>query len=80
MHKKQFWFPLLASILTIVFLYTIGNSFDITLLSWTFYETHSSEEVVFEAGGSLIPVLIGTIVGFITEKVMKNKQKNEIID
>ncbi|MFP7169495.1 hypothetical protein SAMN05421663_11098 [Terribacillus halophilus] len=80
MQKKLFWFPLLASLLAMVLLYTIGNTFDISLLSWTFYEENASEGVVFEAGGSLIPVFIGVIAGFVTERLLKNKQKNDTTD
>ena len=76
MQKKLFWFPLLASLLPMVLLYTIGNIFNISLLSWTFYEENPSEGVAFEAGGSLIPVFIGIIAGFVTERLLKNKQKN----
>lgn len=51
--------------------------FNISLLSWSFYIENPSEGVSFEAGGSLIPVIIGFIVGFITERILNNKYKGE---
>jgi hypothetical protein len=71
--KKLFWYPLLAAILSIGILYTIGNLFKISYLSWDFYKEIPSEGFVFKAGGSVIPVIIGFIVGFITERIIKNK-------
>ncbi|PAE06568.1 hypothetical protein CHI12_15835 [Terribacillus saccharophilus] len=78
MKKKAFWLPILSSFLVMVLLYTIGNIFEISYLSWTFYKENPSEGVVFEAGGSLIPVLIGLIIGFVLEGILKNKQKDDI--
>ncbi|OCA85944.1 hypothetical protein A8F94_13940 [Bacillus sp. FJAT-27225] len=76
MKKKLFWFPLLASILSMVVLYTIGNVFNILLLSWNFHLENPSEGVTFEAGFSTVPIIIGFIVGFITERILKNKHKS----
>ncbi|WP_175072809.1 hypothetical protein [Terribacillus sp. AE2B 122] len=78
MKKKAFWLPILSSFLVMVLLYTIGNIFEISYLSWTFYKENPSDGVVFEAGGSLIPVLIGLIIGFVLEGILKNKQKDDI--
>ncbi|PAD33788.1 hypothetical protein [Terribacillus saccharophilus] len=78
MKKKAFWLPILSSFLVMVLLYTIGNIFEISYLSWTFYKENPAEGVVFEAGGSLIPVLIGLIIGFVLEGILKNKQKDDI--
>ncbi|AXI09257.1 hypothetical protein CUC15_10085 [Oceanobacillus zhaokaii] len=75
MKKKLFWFPLLASLLSIGILYTIGNIFEISFLSWNFYKENPSEGVIFETGGSVIPVIIGLILGFITELILKSKHK-----
>ncbi|WP_338473042.1 hypothetical protein R4Z10_10140 [Niallia sp. XMNu-256] len=74
--KKGIWFPLLAALLSMGILYTIGNIFDISFLSWSFYKENPSKGVLFEAGGSLIPVIIGIIVGFITERILKNKHNS----
>jgi len=75
--KKLFWFPLLAALLSIGILYTIGNVFEISFLIWNFYEENPSEGVIFEAGGSVVPIIIGFIVGFITERILKNKHKSD---
>ncbi|ULT57394.1 hypothetical protein L1999_02030 [Neobacillus drentensis] len=73
MKKKLFWFPLLAALLSIGILYTIGNVFEISFLSWN--KENPSEEVIFEAEGSAIPVIVGFIVGFITKLILKSKHK-----
>ncbi|RLL39984.1 hypothetical protein D8M04_19560 [Oceanobacillus piezotolerans] len=75
MKNKLLWFPLLASLLSIGILYTIGNIFEISFLSWNFYKENPSEGVIFEAEVSVIPVIIGLILGFITERILKNKHK-----
>jgi hypothetical protein len=75
--KKEFWIPLFASFLSMGFLYTIGNIFEISLLSWTFYKENPSEGVVFEAGGSFVPVIIGFVIGVITERILKKRQKDK---
>ncbi|MDX8366595.1 hypothetical protein [Cytobacillus sp. IB215665] len=75
MKKKLFWFPLLAALISVGILYTIGNIFEISFLSWQFYKENPSEGVIFETGGSFIPIIIGFIVGFITERILKNKHK-----
>lgn len=76
MKKKIFWFPLLAALLSTGVLYTIGNKFDISLLSWSFHKENPSEWVLFEAEVSVIPIIIGFIIGFITERIIRNKQKD----
>ena len=76
MKKKIFWFPLLAALLSMGFLYAIGNIFEISFLSWNFYKGNPSEGVLFEAGFSVIPVIIGFIIGFITERILKIKHKD----
>ncbi|MEC0303708.1 ATPase [Terribacillus saccharophilus] len=76
MRKKEYWIPLCASLVSMGLLYTIGNIFEIPFLSWTLYKENPSEGIVFEAGGSLVPVFIGVVLGFITERIMKRKQKD----
>lgn len=77
LKKKLFWFPLLAAVLSMGLLYSIGNIFEISFLSWSFYNENPSEGIAFEAGGSLIPVIIGFIVGFITERILNIKYKGK---
>jgi uncharacterized membrane protein len=74
-RKKLFWSPLVAALFSTVILYTIGNIYDISFLSWNFYQENPAEGVIFEAGGSVIPVISGFIIGFITERILKNKKK-----
>lgn len=76
MKKKLFWFSLLGVLLSTGFLYTIGNIFDISLLSWKFHKEDPSDWVLFEAEFSIIPIIIGIITGFITEYIIRYKQKN----
>lgn len=76
MKKKLFWFPLLTALLSTVILYSIGNIYEISSLSWTFYQENPSKGVIFEAGGSIVPIIIGFIIGFITERILKNKHKS----
>ena len=78
MNKKLFWLPLLAALLSIIALYTIGNIFDISLLDWHFQNGNSSEEILFEARVSFIPIIIGFIIGFITERILKHKSNRNI--
>ncbi|WP_054637719.1 hypothetical protein [Thalassobacillus sp. C254] len=74
MNKKLLWFPLLAALLSTGFLYTVGNIFEISFLNWNFYKETSPEGVTLEAEGSLVPFIIGSIVGFFTEKILKIKK------
>ncbi|WP_409250698.1 hypothetical protein V1502_11020 [Bacillus sp. SCS-153A] len=76
MKRKVFWFPLLAALGSTAILYAIGNVFEIQLLRWFYYEEITSDEFSIEAGGSIIPVFIGCLVGFITEQILKNKNKS----
>lgn len=73
MKKKSFWIPLIVCICTISILYLIGYLFNIEFLQWFYFEETSSG---FISGGSLNPIIIGFIMGFITERIYKNKQKD----
>lgn len=79
MKKKLFWFPLLASLLSIAILYTIGNIFEISLLQWSYYQDISSDGFSFEVGASFVPVLIGSFIGFITERILRHRYKSSSI-
>lgn len=77
MKHKLVWFPIVATVLSIVILYAIGNTFEISFMSWNFYSENSSEGFVYEMGGSFLPIVIGLIVGFFTERILKSKyQRN----
>lgn len=77
-HKhKLVWFPVIATLLIMVILYTIGNTFEISFMSWNFSSENSSEGFVYETSVSFIPIIIAFIVGFITERILKSKyQRN----
>lgn len=76
---KLFWYPFLSAIFTTVVLYSIGSLFEIKLLSWNFYIENESEDFMIGAGGSLIPVIIGVIVGFAIERMIKWNGKNSSV-
>lgn len=77
MKHKLLWFPVIATLLTVVILYAIGNTFEISFMSWNFYSENSSEGFVYEINASFIPIIIAIIVGFITERILKSKyQRN----
>ncbi|RLQ92413.1 hypothetical protein [Falsibacillus albus] len=76
MNKKSFWIPFSTAIGTIILLYGIGSLFHIPSLMWTFYKANPSEDVKFEAGGSLNPIFIGFIAGFVADGIYRFKQKH----
>ena len=63
--NKTFWIPLIASLGTIITLYLIGYIFNIDSL--VFDLSLPNSEI------SLIPVIVGVIVGFISERIVKSK-------
>lgn len=75
MKKKLFWFPFLAALFSMIFLYGIGYMFEISYLGW-FLNSNPNDGSIFAVAFSLNPVIIGFIVGFITERIMKKKHKN----
>lgn len=79
MKKKLFWFPLIAALLSITILYAIGNTFEISLLQWSYYKDISSDGFSFEVGASFVPVFIGSFIGFITERILRHRYKNSSI-
>ena len=60
-----------------VILYTIGNTFEISLLSWNFYSENSSTGFKYEVFGSFLPIIMGFIAGFITERILKSKERRQ---
>lgn len=75
MKFKQIILPIVVTLLTIVLLYMIGAQFKINILRWNYKEvTPDGGGFMVEYGGSIIPIIIGIIAGFITERVMIRKQ------
>ncbi|OIJ17965.1 ATPase [Anaerobacillus alkalidiazotrophicus] len=65
--SKPFWIPLIASFGTMILLFTIGNIGDIKFL--VFKVSPSYTEISF------LPIVVGIIIGFIAERILKYKSK-----
>ena len=65
--SKPFWIPLIASFGTMILLFTISVIADINFL--IFKLSPSYTEI------SLLPIVIGLLIGFITERILKYKSK-----
>lgn len=77
MKKNPICLPLITAIGTMVLLYLMGGAFNIPFLEWSFYKaTPPSGDFLYKASGSLIPIIIGVMVGFVTEWLVKKKQSN----
>lgn len=63
--NKRFWIPLLMALGTMILLYIIGFVANIELLKIKI--SFSSSEI------SLIPIAIGMLTGFISERMIKTK-------
>ncbi|MGM0846542.1 MAG: ATPase [Bacillota bacterium] len=64
---KPFWIPLIASFGTMILLYTIGFIADINFL--TIKVSRSYAEISF------VPIVVGLLIGFVTEKIIKRNSK-----
>ncbi|MFC3039208.1 ATPase [Virgibacillus xinjiangensis] len=64
--KKPFWIPLTAALGTMALLYMIGLIADIEVLSAEFSFTYTEF--------SFLPIVVGVVVGFVTEWVMKYRK------
>ncbi len=65
--SKPFWIPLIASFGTMILLFTIGVVANINFLM--FKISPSYIEISF------LPIVVGLLAGFITERIIKNKSK-----
>ena len=63
--SKPFWIPLIASFGTMILLYIIGFIANIDIL--VFKVSLSYTEI------SLLPIVVGILVGFISERIIKLK-------
>ncbi|KAB7673204.1 hypothetical protein [Bacillus sp. B1-b2] len=79
MQKKYISFPLLAALIAIVLLYTIGNILHIELLRISITGGSDSEGTIFETSISFIPIIVGFIVGFITDYIIKRNSKKNLV-
>ncbi|WP_342601095.1 ATPase [Psychrobacillus sp. FSL H8-0483] len=65
--SKSFWIPLMASFGTMILLYIIGYIADIDFL--IFKISLSDTEI------ALLPIAVGMLVGFISERIIKSKSQ-----
>ncbi len=63
---KSFWIPLMVSFGTMILLYIIGFIADIGFLKLKI--TLSDTEI------ALLPIIIGVLAGFISERIIKSKE------
>ncbi|WP_077212768.1 ATPase [Bacillus dakarensis] len=66
--SRSFWVPLTASFGTMILLYFIGFIADIDI--FTFKISPSYSEISF------LPIIVGFLIGFICERIIKNKTQN----
>ena len=65
--SKSFWIPLIASFGTMILLYIIGFIANIDFLK--FKVSFSYTEI------SLLPIAVGILVGFLSERIIKLKSQ-----
>ena len=63
--NKSLWVPLIASFGTMILLYIIGFIANIDVLVFKFSPSYT--EI------ALLPIVVGIVVGFITERIIKLK-------
>ncbi|MFP7486449.1 hypothetical protein SFC65_19985 [Priestia filamentosa] len=68
MLLKRFVVNLVSIILTIALLYLMGYLFNIPILSFHYEYTHNTATFSV-SGGSLLPLIIGLVIGFFAEKL-----------
>ena len=72
MKNKGFLVTLGSFVLSTVFLYWLGEWFDISWLTFQYKYINNSTEFYLSIG-SFTPLLIGLIICFIAEKIYMNK-------
>ena len=76
MDKKllEILLPGIVAIAVSIVLYNIGNAYEISWMRF-YYEQEVSTGNGFEleTGGSMIPLLIGIVAGFVTERILKKR-------
>ena len=65
--SKPFWIPLIVSFGTMISLYTVGYIAEIDLLIMKISPSYT--EISF------LPIVVGFLIGFITERIIKYKSK-----
>lgn len=77
MKLKGFLVTFGAFALTTVLLYLLGYLFTIPLLMFQ-YEYTDNASSFFVTTGSLVPLIIGLVVSFITEKIYLHKYRQRL--
>lgn len=68
------WVPLLSAFATMALLYSIGNVFHLSLLRFSFvWNTSLEKGLFFDVNAAILPFVIGLIVGFVVEHILKSK-------
>ena len=67
--NKSFWIPLIISFGTMIILYIIGFFADIEFLMFKISSSYT--EI------SLLPIIIGILIGFISEGIMKYRAQKK---
>jgi hypothetical protein len=75
MNVKGFFVVLSAFAFTTILLYTIGYTFNITWLMLHYEYVNESNGFQIEMG-SLIPLIIGLIASYISEKIVMTAEKS----
>lgn len=65
--RKPFWIPLILSLVTIIGLYGFGFIYD--------YYIAEFSETSFRISFGLLPVIIGVLVGFVSEWIIRLKSR-----
>ncbi|WP_438311353.1 hypothetical protein [Sporosarcina sp. FA9] len=76
MKNKVSRITLLAVFGTIIFLYLIGNIFNVPFLYFKIFLNNPLEDGSTQTGDiALLPIAIGLVVGFVVERILKTKEK-----
>lgn len=79
MKLKSFIVAFGSLVLTTTLLYLIGYIFSIPLLMFQ-YEYKDSVNGFFISTGSLIPIMIGLVISFVSEKVYLYKHQKNLVN
>lgn len=75
--KKSFWFPLLSSLITVIFLYLVGFIFNLSIFEFKIFQNENQKDgLILDAEIALLPIVIGFYVGFIVDRILKIEKKS----
>lgn len=74
--NKNLLLPLLSSLGSMVLLYVIGFTFNISVLEFKMFQNEPLEDgSILDAEIALLPIAIGLVVGFSVELIVKIRNK-----